>query len=85
MSGSKAFKAHPILINFELLRKRNKVLFTLIVGGSIILFWKGMWGLFDIIFDEWLFHNHLFWSNMAASIIGLIVLVSAGLALEKLT
>jgi len=66
------------------LRKRNKILFTIIVSLALIVFWKGAWGLADIVFDVWLFQNHLFWSNVTALIIGFLVLSAAGLAIEKL-
>ncbi|MFA5763682.1 MAG: hypothetical protein WC915_02630 [archaeon] len=66
------------------LRRRNKILFTVIVSLAIVVFWKGAWGLADIVFDVWLFRDHLFWSNVAAILIGFIVLSASGLALEKL-
>jgi len=69
---------------FTDLRKRNKVLFTVIVSFAVILFWKGAWGILEIIFDEWFFRGHVFWSNIAAVIIGLAVLSAAGLILDKL-
>lgn len=67
------------------LRRRNKVLFTLVVAVAIILFWKGVWVLADIVFDEWLFAGHLVWSNLAAAVCGMIVLAGAGVLLEKLS
>ena len=69
---------------FANLRKRNKVLFTIIVSISIIMFWKGAWGIIDIIFDEFLFQGHVFWSNLFAAIIGIAILSAAGLVLDKL-
>jgi len=69
---------------FKVLRRRNKVLFTLIVATLIVVFWKGVWGLTDIVFDEWLFRDHLFWSNLAAIIISIILLSGAGVLLEKI-
>jgi len=69
---------------FTDLRKRNKVLFTIIVSLAVILFWKGAWGLMDIIFDTWLFQDHLFWSNLVAVIVGLAIISAAGLILDKL-
>ena len=69
---------------FSDLRKRNKVLFTIIVALAIILFWKGAWGVMDIIFDEWFFRGHLFWSNIAAALIGIAILSAAGIILDRL-
>ncbi len=76
--------ADPWAEVFTNMRKRNKIMFTLVAAVSIILFWKGVWGLSEIIFDEWLFQNHLFWSNLAATAVGLFVLSGAGILLEKL-
>jgi len=70
--------------SFATLRKRNKVAFTIIVGIAIILFWKGTWGVMDIIFDKFLFQGHLFWSNVAAAVIGFALLSAAGLVLDRL-
>ena len=69
---------------FTELRKRNKVAFTIIVSLAVILFWKGAWGLMDIIFDTWMFRDHLFWSNLVAVLIGLAIISAAGLILDKL-
>ncbi len=70
---------------FTNLRKRNKVLFTIIVASAVILFWNGTWTLFDIFFDKILFQGHLFWSNLVAMIIGLGILLAAGVALDRLS
>ena len=69
---------------FVELRKRNKVLFTIVVAFAIILFWKGAWNLADVLFDEWLFGGHVFWSNLAAAIVGLAILSASGLVLDRL-
>jgi len=74
----------PVFEPFWELKRKNKVLFTLIVALAIILFWKGAWGLMDVIFDEWFFRGHIFWSNLVALIIGFSVISAAGLVLEKL-
>jgi hypothetical protein len=67
------------------LKKRNKVLFTIIISMAVILFWKGTWVLFDIIFDDFIFKGHLFWSNLTAMIIGISILITAGVALDRLS
>ena len=69
---------------FKSLRKHNKILFTLIVAVLIVVFWKGVWGMADIVFDEWLFRDHLFWSNLAAIVGSIILLSGAGVLLEKI-
>ena len=75
----------PLFEPFWQLKKRNKLLFTFIVGVAIILFWKGTWGVWDTIFDIFIFGgDHYFWSNFTAMIVGFLVLFFAGLVLEKL-
>ncbi len=69
---------------FLMLRKRNKVLFTVVIAFAVIVFWKGVWGLADIFFDEWLFRDHLFWSNLVATIVGFAILSASGLVIKKL-
>jgi hypothetical protein len=70
---------------FVNLKKRNKILFTVIISMAVILFWKGTWVLFDIIFDDVIFNGHLFWSNLTAMLIGLGILIAAGVALDRLS
>jgi hypothetical protein len=47
-------------------------------------FWKGTWGLLDIVFDELIFREHFFWSNLTAMSIGIIILGASGLVVEKI-
>jgi len=69
---------------FERLRRRNKVLFTIIVAFAVIMFWKGSWTLLSIVIDEWLFRDHLFWANLFTTALGIGLLTLSGLVLEKL-
>jgi len=70
---------------FQNMKKHNKVLFSVIVAAAIILFWKGTWGIADIVFDEWIFQGHLFWSNLTAAFVGILILLGAGVLLDRLT
>ena len=83
MAAKRKPKKHAMDLFLEL-RRRNKVLFTIVVASAIILVWKGLWNIFDIVLDEWVFQGHLFWSNIFAAAIGLAILIGAGLVLEKL-
>jgi hypothetical protein len=69
---------------FKNLKKRNKIAFTLIITFAIVLIWKGFWVLSDILFDEILFSGHIFWGNVAALLVGLGILLAAGVALDRL-
>ncbi|MCR4335117.1 MAG: hypothetical protein NUV57_01115 [archaeon] len=39
----------PLVDEFKKLRKRNKILFTALVGAAVILFWRGVWGMADAL------------------------------------
>ncbi|MBU0662405.1 hypothetical protein KKH30_03185 [Candidatus Micrarchaeota archaeon] len=69
---------------FDGLRKRNKLLFTIIVAAGVVLFWKGVWELSNVVIDNWLFGGHLFWANAFSILLGLVVVFLSGLVVEKL-
>jgi hypothetical protein len=75
-----------LLESFMEWRYRSKFVFSILVAIGVIIFWKGIWGLADIIFDEWLFGGkHYFWSNFTAAAVGLGILIVLGVALKRLT
>ncbi|MFH1751916.1 MAG: hypothetical protein ABH821_03180 [archaeon] len=66
---------------FQKLKKRNKILYTIIVSTAIILYWRGVWGLAD----ELLLASFPKTSYLISFILGIAILVIAGVALDKLT
>lgn len=71
---------------FDKLKKRYKFFFGLIVVLATIVFWKGVWGLATLFFDEILFSGkHFFWSNFLAIIFSLAVLFLAGVSVKKIS
>ncbi|MBN1463760.1 MAG: hypothetical protein JW922_08835 [Paludibacteraceae bacterium] len=38
------------MLNINKLKKRHRPFFAFIIGTSVVLFWRGMWGLLDIYF-----------------------------------
>jgi ABC-type bacteriocin/lantibiotic exporter with double-glycine peptidase domain len=73
-----------LIINFKKLKQRNKIAFTIITAFAVVLFWKGAWVLSDIVIDEILFQGHIFWANVFALLLGIILLSGGGVLLEKL-
>jgi len=82
MMAPKASK-HDFAItdNFKKLKKRNKILYTLVVSAAIILYWRGIWGLAD----ELLLTSFPKTSYFVSLLLGLLILVVFGVALDKLT
>ena len=52
----------------------KQLTYTLIVGFAIIAFWRGVWGLMDVLF----FPNDHFLSVLASALLGIIILVLTG-------
>ena len=52
------------------LKPLNQFLFTLLIGLSVVAFWRGAWG----IMDTYLFPNNYILSSWVSIIIGLIIL-----------
>jgi len=66
---------------FKKLKSKNKVVFALIIGIAVILFWRGVWQLADLL----IFPNNALFSNISSLIIGLIILLSARHIIKELT
>jgi len=52
------------------LKPFKQLLFTLLIGLSVVFFWKGAWGILDI----YLFPNNLELSSWVSIVIGLSIL-----------
>ncbi|MFA5406218.1 MAG: hypothetical protein WC307_02580 [Candidatus Nanoarchaeia archaeon] len=60
-----------MLKGFKELKKKNKILFTIIIAFAIISFWRGAWGLLD----ELLFPNNELISYLTSIVIGVSLLL----------
>ena len=52
----------------------RQIIFALIAGFAIVAFWRGVWGLMDVLF----FPNDHFLSVLASALLGIIILVLTG-------
>ncbi len=57
-------------MGIDRLRKKNPVMFAILIGTSVVLFWRGMWGLLDL----YLFPNIPWLSYVLSVITGLVIL-----------
>ena len=70
----------PLLDEFKKLRKRNKILFTVLVGLAVILFWGGVWGLAD----ELITPDNYTLSSLISLAVGIIIMTLLGASLERI-
>jgi len=68
---------------FQALENHHKVIFAVIIGAALILFWRGIWGLADLVGPLVLFNNPWFYFS-AMAIIGFLVLAGSGLLMKEL-
>ena len=61
-----------MFINFRKKKPRHQLALSILVGVSIVSFWRGVWGLMDLYF----FPNSQTLSFITSIIIGLIILYS---------
>lgn len=55
---------------FAKIKKTHPNYYSLIIGASLIMFWRGLWGLMDL----YLFPSNFFLSHFTAVVLGLFLL-----------
>lgn len=76
-----------MLSYFNKLKRHHKILFATIIGLSVILFWRGIWGLVDLLTTPMYVGEHYYVylsSFVASTIIGLLVLIGSDVAIREL-
>lgn len=68
---------------FQALEQHHQVLFALLIGSALIIFWRGIWGLADLLFPILLFNNPWYYFS-AMVLIGFLVLAGSGLLMKEL-
>jgi hypothetical protein len=76
MSGDK----NNFVNKFTQFKNHHQLIIAIIVGGSVISFWRGIWGLMDIFF----FSNNNPLSYLLSIFVGIFVLVMTHFATKKL-
>ncbi len=68
---------------FRKLRRHNQMLFGLVVSAAIILYWRGLWELYDLVFAYSL-PEHRVTSALISIFLGLIILIGLDYAVRGL-
>jgi|GEM_PF-2447595 len=63
--------------------KQNKRFFVLVVASAVILYWRGLWDLYDLFWEYALPHNRIT-AAFISIIIGAVVLVGTGKLIDAL-
>lgn len=67
--------------HFAKLEKSHQTLFALIIGASVVMFWRGMWGLLDLF----LFPGNAHVSYFVSFAAGILVLTGCDYLVRELT
>lgn len=77
-----------IMLNyFNRLKRHHKIIFALIIGFSVVLFWRGVWGLVDILTTPMYLGEHYniyLTSFLSSVIIGLLILIASDFVIREL-
>ncbi|MFH0973539.1 MAG: hypothetical protein V1817_01995 [Candidatus Micrarchaeota archaeon] len=68
---------------FRKLKRHNQMLFGLVVSAAIILYWRGLWELYDLVFAYSL-PEHRVTSAFISIFLGLIILIGLDYAVRGL-
>ncbi|MEM0475604.1 MAG: hypothetical protein QW343_02300, partial [Candidatus Norongarragalinales archaeon] len=68
---------------FRKLKRRNQLLFGLVVSAAIIIYWRGLWSLYDL-FWEYVLPEHRVTGAVVSVILGLFILMGLDYAVRGL-
>jgi len=66
--------------NFQSFRKRNKIVFSLIIISAVILVWRGLWGIADAL----ILPENLFLSYIVSIVLGFAILLALGEGISRI-
>lgn len=72
---------------FNKLKSHHQIMFSVVIGFSIVLFWRGIWGLMDLLTTPMYageYYSVYLASFLGSAIIGLLVLAGSGLLMKEL-
>jgi len=69
---------------FRGLKRRNQLLFGIVISAALILYWRGLWWLYDLFWEYFLPEHRLF-AAVASVTLGLVILVGSDYAVEQLS
>lgn len=79
----KKVERHPIFLEFRAFKRKSKLLYLLVISAAIILYWRGLWQLYDLIFEA-ILPTHSYSSAFISIFLGLIILIGARQTLDKM-
>ena len=69
--------------SFQALEQKHQLIFAVVIGSALILFWRGIWGLSDLI-GALIFPQNQWAYFLALLVFGFIVLAGSGLLMKEL-
>jgi len=74
------------LVFFRQIRRmgsRSKKFFVLLIASAMILYWRGVWALYDLLFD-YVLPEHRVTGAVVSMIVGALILVGTGKLVDTL-
>ncbi len=62
------------------MKLRYRILFSILIGSSVISFWRGVWGLMDV----YLFPNNPGLSYLLSVLFGILILIATDYTVKEL-
>ncbi len=66
---------------FKRLKQNHQRFFALLIGTGVILYWRGVWGLADVL----IFPSNALYRYLICTGAGLVVLISTHYAIKEMT
>jgi len=69
---------------FRRLKRRNQLLFGIVISAALILYWRGLWSFYDL-FWAYVLPEHRVLTALASIIVGLVILMGSDYAVKQLS
>ena len=79
----KKLQRNAIFSEIRAFSRKSNLLYFLLISAAIILYWRGLWQLYDIVFES-LFPRHDITSAFISIFLGLIILVGTRQSFKKI-
>ncbi|MFA4946628.1 MAG: hypothetical protein WC607_03785 [Candidatus Micrarchaeia archaeon] len=73
-----------VFSDFRALKRRNQLLFGIAISAALILYWRGLWCIYDL-FWEYVLPDHRIFAAFASIALGLLVLTGSNYAVKQLS
>lgn len=79
----KKVERHPFFLEFRAFKRRSAFVYFLIISGAIILYWRGLWLLYDLLFDSVL-REYSYTSAFISIALGLLIIIGTRQTIKSL-